>query len=62
VTCEILPNTGRTKIPAIGTAVLYGSKNTPSNCSTPLIITDTYEPVVSDAIILRVPFDDEVEG
>lgn len=61
VTCEILPNTGRTKIPAIGTAVLYGSKNTPSNCSTPLIITDTYEPVVSDAIILRVPFEDEVE-
>jgi hypothetical protein len=61
VTCELLPNTGRTKIPAIGTAVLYGSRNGASNCSTPLIITDTYEPVVSDAIILRVPFEDEVE-
>jgi hypothetical protein len=67
VTCEILPNTGRTKIPAIGTAVLYGSQNGASNCSTPIIITDTYQPVLADefgvtgTLILRVPFEDEVE-
>jgi hypothetical protein len=67
VTCEILPNTGRTKIPSIGTAVLYGSRNGASNCSTPIIITDTYQPVLADefgvtaTLILRVPFDDEVE-
>lgn len=57
--CEILPATGRLQIPEIGTAVLYGSKNGPSNCTTPIIITDVYEPVVSDALILRVPFEDE---
>jgi hypothetical protein len=67
VTCEILPNTGRLTIPSIGTAVLYGAVYSGVECTQQIIVSDTYEPVLADelgvtaTLILRVPFEDEVE-
>ena len=60
--CEILPMTGRLSFPAVETAVLYGAQQAGVECSTPIIASEVYEPVVSDALILRVPFEDEVEN
>jgi hypothetical protein len=57
--CELLPTTGRLTIPTIGTAVLYGAQAGLTRCSNQLSVADNYEPVTSDALILRVPFDDE---
>ena len=59
--CAILPMTGRIRIPSIGTAVLYGAQSGSNECSNPIIISDVYRPVTSDALILRVPFEDETE-
>ena len=58
-TCELLPSSGRLTIPQIGTAVLYGSNAGGTQCTNDVVVGDTYRPVVSDALILRVPFDDE---
>lgn len=60
-TCEILPATGRTTITPIGTAVLYGALKAGNPCTTQIIITETFDPVVSDAIILRVPLAESEE-
>jgi hypothetical protein len=59
--CELLPMTGRLSFPPVNTAVLYGAQQAGVVCATPIIASVVYEPVVSDAIILRVPFEDEVE-
>ncbi len=67
VTCEILPNTGRLRIPSIGTAILYGAVYSGVECTQQLIVSDTYQPVLADelgvtaTLILRVPFEDEEE-
>lgn len=57
--CELLPAVGRTSVPPIGTAVLYGSQGGGTRCSNEVSVGDVWRPVVSDALILRVPFDDE---
>lgn len=61
-TCELLPSSGRLTFPSVGTAVLYGSEHAGVECSQQIIASDIYEPVVTDALILRVPFEDEVES
>lgn len=60
--CEILPMTGRLSFPVVDTATLYGAQQAGVECATPIIASEVFEPVVSDALILRVPFEDEIEN
>lgn len=60
--CEILPMTGRLSFPVVDTATLYGAQQAGVECATPIIASEVYEPVVSDALILSVPFEDDVEN
>ena len=59
--CELLPVTGRLSFPRVEPAVLYGAQQGSVECSQQIIAGEVFEPVVSDALILRVPFEDEVE-
>jgi len=59
--CELLPITGRLSFPRVEPAVLYGAQRGSVECSQPIIASEVYEPVVSDALILRIPFEEETE-
>ena len=59
--CEFLPITGRLSFPRVEPAVLYGAQQGSVECSQQIIAGEVFEPVVSDALILRVPFEEETE-
>jgi hypothetical protein len=59
--CELLPITGRLSFPRVEPAVLYGAQRGSVECSQPIIASEVYEPVVSDALILSIPFEEESE-
>lgn len=59
--CELLPITGRLSFPRVEPAVLYGAQQGSVECSQQIIAGEVFEPVVSDALILSVPFEEEAE-